>query len=63
MDLVVISLFVHKYCGVSFVSWEDHNRGVIPQVVDGFPLFLLKIGRRSFGPYKCLSDSHSDVVG
>ena len=60
MDLV-ISLFVHEYCGVSFVSWEYHNGGIIPQVADGFPLFPRKIGGRLFGPHKCLSDSDSDV--
>ena len=35
VDLVVISLFVHEYCGVFFVSWEDHNKGIVPQVEDG----------------------------
>lgn len=62
VDLVVIRLFVHEYCGVSFVSWEDHDGRIIPQVANGFPLFPRKIGGRSFGPHKCLSDSNSDVV-
>ena len=43
VDLVVIGLFVHEYCGISFVSWEDHDGGIIPQVADGFPLFSRKI--------------------
>ena len=55
VDLVVIRLFVHEYCGIPFVSWEDHDGGNISQVADGFPLFPYKIEGRLFGPHKCLT--------